>query len=74
MPIYTLRDPADGREWDVNCTYEQLQNILSAGVKRVYKPNNFITQSGSVMSRTDTDFRSHLKSLKKKYPGNTIND
>jgi len=74
MPIYTLRDPADDREWDVNCTYEQLQNLLTAGIERVYKPNNFITQSGSVMSRTDTDFRSHLKAIKKKYPGNTVND
>lgn len=74
MPVYTIRNDKTNEEWDVNCSYEELEKLLSTGLERVWKPNAFISQSGSVMSRTDTDFRSHLKSLKKKYPGNTIND
>ena len=74
MPIYTLRDPDNDDEFDVDCTYEELQNLLNVGLKRVFKPNAFISQSGSVMSRTDTDFRSHLKAIKRKYPGGTVND
>jgi hypothetical protein len=74
MPVYTIRNDKTNEEWDVNCSYEELEKLLSTGLERVWKPNAFISQSGSVMSRTDTDFRSHLKSLKKKYPGSTIND
>ena len=43
-------------------------------VSKVLVPNNFISMHGSVMSKTDGDFRSHLKSIKKKYPGNTIDN
>ena len=76
MPLYTLKDTKTQEEWDVNVSYEELQSILDemVDVIRVWKPNQFITIHGSTMSRTDTDFRSHLKSLKKKYPGSTIND
>ena len=76
MPLYTLKDTKTLEEWDVNVPYEELQTILDElpDVIRVWKPNPFITIHGSTMSRTDTDFRSHLKSLKKKYPGSTIND
>ena len=76
MPLYTLRDTKTLEEWEVNVPYEELQTILDElpDVIRVWKPNLFITIHGSTTSRTDTDFRSHLKSLKKKYPGSTIND
>ena len=76
MPVYTLRDLKTNKEWDVNCSFEELENILNElpDTQRVWKPNNFISQHGSIHSRTDTDFRSHLKSIKKKYPGNTIKD
>ena len=76
MPLYTLKDTKTQEEWDVNMSYEELQTALDQlpNVIRVWKPNQFITQHGSVMSRTDTDFRSHLKAIKKKYPGNTVND
>ena len=76
MPVYTLRDNKTGTEWDVNCSFDELQTILDelTDTSRVWKPNNFITQHGSIHSRTDTDFRSHLKAIKKKYPGNTIDN
>ena len=76
MPVYTLRDLKTNKEWDINCSFEELEDILNEmpDTARVWKPNAFITQNGSIHSRTDTDLRSHLKALKKKYPGNTIND
>jgi len=76
MPVYTLRDTKTQQEWDVNMSYEDLQTTLDElpDVVRVMKPNQFITMHGSTMSRTDTDFRSHLKAIKKKYPGNTIDN
>ena len=57
-------------------SYDDLQKVLDemTDVIRVMKPNQFITIHGSTMSRTDTDFRSHLKAIKKKYPGNTIDN
>ncbi len=76
MPVYTLKDTKTQEEWDVNMSYDELQKVLDemADVIRVIKPNQFITIHGSTMSRTDTDFRSHLKAIKKKYPGNTIDN
>ena len=76
MPVYTLKDTKTQEEWDVNMSYDELQKVLDemADVIRVIKPNPFITIHGSTMSRTDTDFRSHLKAIKKKYPGNTIDN
>lgn len=76
MPVYTLKDIKTGDEWDVTCSYEELEVILDEmpNTQRVWKPNNFISIHGSIHSRTDTDFRSHLKSIKKKYPGNTIDN
>jgi hypothetical protein len=76
MPVYTLKDTKTQEEWDVNMSYDELQKVLDemVDVIRVMKPNQFITIHGSTMSRTDTDFRSHLKAIKKKYPGNTIDN
>jgi len=76
MPVYTLRDSKTGHEWDVNMSWDELQTVLDElpDVSRVLVPNNFISIHGSVHSRTDGDFRSHLKSIKKKYPGNTIDN
>jgi hypothetical protein len=76
MPVYTLRDNKTQEEWDVNCSHDELQTILDEmpDTQRVWKPMGFITMAGSIHSRTDTDFRSHLKAIKKKYPGNTIDN
>ena len=76
MPLYTLKDTKTQEEWDVNMSYEELRAALDElpDVVRVMKPNAFITIHGSTLSRTDTDFRSHLKAIKKKYPGNTIDN
>lgn len=73
MPHYTLLNKETNEEYDIDVKYDELQIILEdANLQRVLKPNQFISIHGSVMSRTDTDFRSHLKSIKKKYPGNTV--
>jgi len=75
MPVYTILNKETNEEYDVDVKYDELQNILEdTNLQRVFKPNKFITIHGSVMSRTDGDFRSHLKSIKKKYPGNTIDN
>ena len=75
MPVYTLLNKETNEEHDISVKYDELQTILEdTNLQRVFKPNQFITIHGSVMSRTDGDFRSHLKSIKKKYPGNTIDN
>ena len=76
MPVYTLRDEKTRDEWEVNMSYDVLLFVLDTmdNVSHVLQPSNFITQHGSIHSRTDTDFRSHLKAIKKKYPGNTIDN
>jgi len=75
MPLYTILNKETNEEYDIDVKYDELQTILEdINLQRVLKPNQFISIHGSVMSRTDGDFRDHLKSIKKKYPGNTVNN
>ena len=75
MPTYTVRklDDPNKTEWDINCSYEELQQICDEyGLEKVLKPVGFITMHGGTLSRTPGDFRDNLKRIKKDHPGSTV--
>ena len=76
MPRYTIKDIKTGDEWDVQCTWDELQIILDENpdFKQGLATPNFVTQPGNTISRTSTDWRDLLKKVKKgSGRGNTIN-
>jgi hypothetical protein len=77
MPLYTLKDIKTQAEWDITCSYDELQNILDAqeNTIRVITPPNFST-SGVVShanSKTSDGWKDLLGRIKKgSGKGNTI--
>ena len=67
MPTYTLKDIKTQEEWDVRCSYEELQTILDEmpDVSQVLKFPAMVTQAGSTLSKTSGDWRDLLKKIDK---------
>jgi hypothetical protein len=67
VPTYTLKDVKSQEEWDVSCSYEELQTILNEmpDVKQVLSFPNMITQHGSTISKTSGDWRDFMKKIDK---------
>ena len=77
MPVYTLKDLKTQDEWDVTCSYEDLQTILNEqpDVKQVLKPPKLVS---SRMGNSDVKTPDGFKDLQKRIKqgsgrGNTIN-
>lgn len=76
MPRYTIIDTSDNTEWEIQCSWDELQIVLSenSNLKQGLSTPNFVTQTGNTVSRTSTDWRDLLKKVKKgSGKGNTIN-
>jgi hypothetical protein len=67
MPKYTIINKDTEEEWEVQCSWDELQAMLSEnpGYKQGLSTPNFITQPGSTISKTSGDWRDHLKRMKK---------
>ena len=75
MPTYTLRDIKNNNEWDVNCSYEELQTILNEmpDVIKVLSTPKIVSGVGSLQSKVPDGFKDKLKQIKKgSGQGNTI--
>ena len=75
MPTYTLRDIKNNNEWDVNCSYEELQTILNEmpDVMKVLSTPKIVSGVGSLQSKVPDGFKDKLKQIKKgSGQGNTI--
>lgn len=75
MPTYTLRDIKTYNEWDVNCSYDELQTILDElpNVVKVLSTPKIVTGVGSLHSKVPDGFKDKLNDIKKKSGrGNTI--
>ena len=75
MPTYTLRDIKNNNEWDVNCSYEELQTILNEMpvVMKVLSTPKIVSGVGSLQSKVPDGFKDKLKQIKKgSGQGNTI--
>ena len=75
MPTYTLRDTKNNNEWDVNCSYEELQTILNEmpDVIKVLSTPKIVSGVGSLQSKVPDGFKDKLNQIKKgSGEGNTI--
>ena len=76
MPTYTVKDIKTQAQWDVNCSYNELQEMLDNSpdlVKVLSTPNFSYTGVGSLQSRTSDGWKDKLKQIKAgSGKGNTI--
>lgn len=76
MPRYTIIDTSDNTEYEIQCSWAELQTVLSenSNLKQGLSTPNFVTQTGNTISRTSGDWKDLLKKVKKgSGKGNTIN-
>jgi predicted secreted protein len=76
MPRYTIIDISDDTEYEIQCSWDELQIVLNENpnLKQGLSTPNFVTQTGNTISKTSTDWRDLLKKVKKgSGRGNTIN-
>lgn len=76
MPTYTLKDIKTNEQWDIQCSYDDLQNILDAqdNIIRVLTPPNFVSSLKThANSNTSDGWKDLLGRIKKgSGKGNTI--
>lgn len=67
MPTYTLRDIKTQNQWDVVCSYEELQTILDEmpDVVKVLSTPKIVTGVGSLQSKVPDGFKDKLNQIKK---------
>jgi hypothetical protein len=76
MPRYTIIDTSNDTEYEVQCSWDELQIVLNenTNLKQGLSTPNFVTHTGNTISKTSTDWRDLLKKVKKgSGRGNTIN-
>ena len=76
MPKYTIIDTSNNTEWEIQCSWDELQTILNENpdFEQGLSTPSFVTQTGNTVSRTSGDWRDLLKKVKKgSGRGNTIN-
>ena len=74
MPIYTIKNTKTSEEWDITCSYEELQETLKDPLlERSFVPPNIVSTVGNLHSKTSDGFRDRLKRIKETSgKGNTI--
>jgi hypothetical protein len=76
MPTYTIKDVKENQEWEVICSWNELQEILdtSPNLKQGLATPVSVSMTGNTVSRTSGDWRDYLKKVKKESgKGDTIN-
>lgn len=75
MPTYTLRDIKTNDQWDVHCSYDELQTILDEmpDVIKVLSTPKIVTSVGTLHGKIPDGFKDKLNQIKKgSGRGNTI--
>ena len=75
MPVYTLRNTKSGKEWDITCSYKDLQfELKKKNIEQVFKMPAMVGSTTSNLRRAGGEWQDLLKTMKKKSGrGNTIN-
>jgi hypothetical protein len=76
MPTYTVIDTKKDKEYEVICSWDELQHILSASpeLKQGLSTPMSVSMTGNTVSKTSGDWRDYLKKVKKESgKGNSIN-
>jgi len=77
MPTYTLKDIKTNKEWDVRCSYSDLQSKLDANpnIVQVMTAPALVSGVRSNLARAGSEWRDLLGNIKKgSGRGNTIKD
>lgn len=76
MPLYTIKDIKTQEQWDVNCSYDQLQEMLDNSpdlIKVLSKPQFVSSLKTHANSNTSDGWKDLLGRIKKgSGKGNTI--
>jgi hypothetical protein len=75
MPSYTIKNRSTSEEYDVVCTYPELQELLAVDDDLIQKPASprIVSGVGNLHSKRPEGFTDLLKSIKKTSGrGNTI--
>jgi len=75
MPVYTLKNIKTGKEWDITCSYKDLQfELKKKNIEQVFKMPAMVGTTKSNLTRAGGEWQDLLKTMKKKSgKGNTIN-
>mgnify|MGYP001169659517 FL=1 len=77
MPTYTIKDIKTNKEWDIRCSYDDLQKQLNEdpNVIRVVDAPTLVTGAKSTLRQAGGEWKDLLGAIKKNSGrGNTIND
>jgi len=77
MPTYTIKDIKTNKEWDVRCSYDDLQKQLNENpdIIRVVDAPTLVTGTVSTLRKAGGEWKDLLGNIKKSSgKGNTIND
>jgi len=75
MPTYTVKDLKTNAQWDVSCSWNELQELLdnSPDLIKVLSTPHFVSGVGNLHSKIPDGFRDKLNQIKKgSGRGNTI--
>jgi|TARA_R100000081_G_scaffold47217_1_gene22340 hypothetical protein len=75
MPVYTLKNTKTNKEWDITCSYQDLQfELKKKNIEQVLKFPGMVGSTKSNLTRAGGDWQDLLKNMKKKSGrGNSIN-
>ena len=75
MPVYTLKNTKTGKEWDITCSYQDLQfELKKKNIVQVFKMPAMVGSTKSNLTRAGGEWQDLLKNMKKKSGrGNSIN-
>ena len=75
MPVYTLKNTKTNEEWDITCSYQDLQfELKKKNIEQVLKFPGMVGSTKSNLTRAGSEWQDVLKNIKKKSGrGNSIN-
>jgi hypothetical protein len=66
MPTYTVRRRGEDEEWDVHCSYKELEEMCEEyDLQQVIKAPNIIGGVGNLHSKVPDGFKDRLKQIHK---------
>ena len=77
MPTYTIKDIKTNKEWDIRCSYDDLQKQLNEdqNLVRVVDAPTLVTGTRSTLRQAGGEWQNLLSTIKKNSgKGNTVND
>lgn len=67
MPTYTVRSKSNSKEWDIQCSWDELQDYLDKhpDTEKVLSTPKIVTGVGSLHGKVPSGFKDKLNQIKK---------